>query len=856
MVCPIAVAALVVLLPVQVAPPATPKREAETLVPLVVHVVDATSHEAAAGVDVTCVAMTSVEAEVKRRWCGAQRWFDPIEFDEVTRALGTTKRSDEHGDVTFERLDGELRVIAADELRFGAMRVQPSEPPAATLELKPEAHDDVYVVDENGKSVAGVPVAAGWGFEDALMRETSARGNDVPKTSGWIDDAWPAAFDGVSVTSAPDGRARFPHASKWLGPGDKFSEVAILGFPVPNRVQIALARQETGTRLELVLPLTGRVVLHFPGVARGVCQLRNESSAFWRDFEPARAAIVDGTATFPWVGVGAKTQFRAHWEGLSSPVEGKLDGPQHKGDVVEFTAAGAPTIPVFLARLVDEDGQPVSGQELEFSVRRIHPDGKDDGENVGVTTGRDGRVRFTLVDETPDGGTRYIDIHVPWYAKASSLHQAGCRFDMTPKFGPGVHELGDVVLHVPGSGKCLRSVPDSELERIYRDACDRKPFSSDALHDKDTCLTEMIRRGGSHWTAFIAAELEGARPDPDEFNEPDESDAPAKPKSVCRNPRLLTALRRVQHRPDPVLLEVEGAPVIETVFPEVPALAYRFKNVDDGGETLCLGNFDRGTTSSRIEVRGADGSIVDVRRESRVIHSIQGMVSSDPIAPGASLGCGAELDEATFFPKAGDYRVRLHHHASWHDFNQANDLLDGWICERSEEFTIRVRPHGIALSPGDRRRLRERFDAIALESPVILVSNPWHPDAEYTAPASTPEDDLFRAGWNAVPVLLDVLDRGDASIQARAWALALLSDITGLHQPDVTGFKRRSADDSEELAFGRYRAPLCWPGVMLPEGWFDTSDGRIAGPKLPDKTQQEVLIRRWQETRKSFDIHE
>lgn len=857
----IVVLAVASLLALQSPGSTAPKREAEPVAPLVVHVVDATSGGAAADVAVTCVAMKAVDAEAARRWCGAERWFDPIEFDEVSRELGTTRRTDEHGDVTFERPDGELRVFAADELRFGVMRVKPADPPAATLELKPEAHDDVYVVDEQGKGVAGVPVAVGWGsgcggkapIELDLPPEVAQHSANIPFHNGRIDDAWPAAFDGVVVSTAPDGRARFLHASSWVDAELESNEVAILAFPVPNREQIPLARKGAGRRHELVLPPTGKVVLTFPGVAHGVAQLRNESRAFWRYYEPARAAIVDGKATFPFVGVGAKAQFRATWEGLSSPVEGELDGPRHAGDIVEFTASGA-AIPAFLVRLVDEERRAISGEQLEFSVRRVDANGRDDGENFGVTTGSDGRVRFTLVDDAPQGGVRYVEIHVPWYAKNSTVHVAGCRFDMTPRFEPGVHDLGDVVLHVPGSRKCLHSLPDSELERIYRDAGRGIPFSCDSVHDVDTCLTEMIERGGSRWTAFIAAEVEGTHPSPDVDEDEDEDEsvdphAPPPPKIAYRNPRLLTALRRAQHRPDPVVLEVVGAPIIETTFPDVPKLSYRFKNVDDGGEMLALGSFDRGTESSRIEVRGPNGSTIDVRRDDDVMHMVQGFVSQDPIPIGASLECGADLNESTFFPGVGDYRVRLYHHdRDAHEFNQAKDPLEGWICSKSEEFTIRVRPREITLTQGDRKRLRERFGAIDLESPTILTSDPWKPDAEYDAPVSKPEDDLFRAGWSAVPVLLEVIDDPASSIQRRAWALALLSDITGLN--------RGPRNDSETLAFGRHRSPWNWPGVKPPFSGSDGNEDRVTGPKLPDVARQAELIRGWNETRRNFLIHE
>jgi hypothetical protein len=127
-----------------------------------------------------------------------------------------------------------------------------------------------------------------------------------------IDTAWPAAFDGVVVSRALDGVARFPHAGEWLAAEPKSSELALLAFPVANRIELRFGSAAADARRELVVPPLGRVVLSFPGVARASRSSHNDAVGetemrpfFWRD--RARAAIVDGKATFPFVGVGAGT---------------------------------------------------------------------------------------------------------------------------------------------------------------------------------------------------------------------------------------------------------------------------------------------------------------------------------------------------------------------------------------------------------------------------------------------------------------------------------------------------------------------------------------------------------------------
>jgi hypothetical protein len=75
-------------------PQAAPKREEIPRVPLVVRVIDATTRQPVAGIDVTCTSTTAIEAETVRRWCDLQKWLDAIELDEVARALGSTRKSD------------------------------------------------------------------------------------------------------------------------------------------------------------------------------------------------------------------------------------------------------------------------------------------------------------------------------------------------------------------------------------------------------------------------------------------------------------------------------------------------------------------------------------------------------------------------------------------------------------------------------------------------------------------------------------------------------------------------------------------------------------------------------------------
>jgi hypothetical protein len=202
-------------------------------------------------------------------------------------------------------------------------------------------------------------------------------------------------------------------------------------------------------------------------------------------------------------------------------------------------------------------------------------------------------------------------------------------------------------------------------------------------------------------------------------------------------------------------------------------------------------------------------------------------------------------------PGVGTYRVRLLHRHGKDDFADSLGDIDGWICSRSEEFTIRVRPHEIRLEKGERKKLRERFDAIDFKKPPICVHLSRNPTDEFVTTASAPEDEIYRAGWTAVPTLLDVIDDPNAKTPVLMWAFSLLFDITGLHGPEP-GW-------SSTDPWGPHRSRLAWPTIKPPANWMNADEGqedRVVGAASVDAALITDLRRRWTETRKSLAIHE
>jgi hypothetical protein len=501
-----------------------------------------------------------------------------------------------------------------------------------------------------------------------------------------------------------------------------------------------------------------------------------------------------------------------------------------------------------IGKLVGEDALALANRELDFTIRSVVP--RDDPEGVRVlapvspyhvVTNEVGGFRFRVGHALPHFGSVFFVVSETTRDPMPPQFESAVRVDFPPTAEMRERDVGVVTLHARGSRQLLQGCPDVEVEKHYVRAIGGVPFCVDAAQDVDTCLSEMVARGGKRWEDFLALRYATSRAGTPRVGGMDLTDVP-----------LLTALRRVQKKRDPLVLEIEDGPVFETVFPELPSLSFRIRNVDEDGETIRLETFELGNDGMlgrcRVDLRDADGSPVEPFARPHFV--IQGSTWDFALAAGKVVESSLRLQCVLFLPHVGDYTGQLRQHHGARQFVSVRGPLDSWICSNSDPFTIRVLPRPIDLPKSERARLRARFDAIDHQQPVTIVLNRgWRADDEYEGPPATPEDELFRAGWRSVPVLLDVLETPDSPPQVRAWALALLLDITNLF-----------IDENRvgRAAVGRHHEASAWPTVK--GSLRDLNDvarrRRIDGPALPDVARQESLIRSWLTIRGSLAIRE
>ncbi len=162
-------------------------------------------------------------------------------------------------------------------------------------------------------------------------------------------------------------------------------------------------------------------------------------------------------------------------------------------------------------------------------------------------------------------------------------------------------------------------------------------------------------------------------------------------------------------------------------------------------------------------------------------------------------------------------------------------------------------PRRIRLAASARALLRARFDAIDLAQPCPVTNEHWTRDRRACGRIGDPVAELCCAGWAAVPPLLDVLDDARSSPRARAFALALLFDITSLASPAI---EPADAWSGRIRSLGRYANFGRWPGAAADPKASGGDDNEPLGPDEPDAAAQEPLIVHWRELRQSLVISE
>lgn len=686
----------------------------------------------------------------------------------------------------------------------------------------------VQVADQNGKPVAGVQVA--------LLGQAVFEGFHPP----------PMVH--ATATSDAQGIARFTDADKQVTPAEHMRFLVRLGVPAASDVEAEIDPKKLSEAApRLTLPECGSVVLRLPieGKARanlrrasGSADAGDETQIRFGD-EPPTVKASGGIAHFEHVGLGIELAYEVTSRDLPAPLSGRFRGPTSKGQVVEFRVPGLEALPGLLVTLVDENLAPVHGVDVSYNitVSTTTSSGSSSSSRGGtLRPDEKGSARIPLVPEQARPGVRVLTLYLPGAPGAKERsYDSPLEIDLPNDFASGELDLGRILLAPAGSPRRFLLFDDAALEKRYEALLERiRKDNSSRREALEQLLAEMVRRGGARWQSYVAAKLEELR-------------APESEELRWRGPgdvELLTALRRLQGKTDPLALVLQDTSLLDATFPDSPTADLLLQNVDSAGESIAVtngGSYRSGRFARcSVEAYGPDGK----RLAPREWHAAMGggMSSERKMAPGESMDFALPLGDYVEFARTGEFRVRIHYHDN-DDIDSATNL-GGRILSSSPEFRVHVLPRKLELAQARLEGLRGLVRAIDTKKPVLLVSGHWHEGMGFQGEATQPEDKLFRAGWEAVPALKAALEDKATEPERRAWVFGMLWNILGLENPGT----------HEHLAaMGTIRWSAKWPS-STEEARSNFGEFGEPQPVGIDTAKQDELTRVWFHRLTLFDV--
>jgi len=404
-------------------------------------------------------------------------------------------------------------------------------------------------------------------------------------------------------------------------------------------------------------------------------------------------------------------------------------------------------------RAVDGSGRPCADTNVYVGIQM----------EIGTTsryveTNSDGRFR---VEQCCDSSIRLAVITVGGSADCVPQHLLRRSVSRDR-----VVDLGDLVID---DRPFVSWLDDDAAERLLREwgRGELRILPIDAL------LMDLLRRPRDRWTAV----LERLRRD----------------KPSDRDLALLTILRRLQGRPDPVRLERSNPAPLAVEWPGAASIEVKAVNRDVGGAS-----FEAWVPRGEWLAQVVDANGVRVPAASPSLAGGSVLSSRVVIAPGDGIDGGVSLLECVAPLAPGAYRVRVLFHDE--DASYWPESQDWLVLSSSAEIPLTVTPRRIATTNAEQASLRSRFAELFLKAPSVLREADYH---QWLAERRLTRAALAGASWRAVPMLLDVLEEQHVSPGMRAEALEWLYQLTGI--PDPRGF-HADVDHPSAEAITQWRA--------------------------------------------------
>ena len=396
----------------------------------------------------------------------------------------------------------------------------------------------------------------------------------------------------------------------------------------------------------------------------------------------------------------------------------------------------------------------------------------------------------------------------------------------------------------------LKSFTDEQLRESLDKAMESAGFRNDDDSLYEPYLREIVRRGGKTWEAFLKAKLELLNKKQGEDSEP----------GSRRNLELLTALRRVQKKPDPVTVVLDMQGPLEATSLSLPILKVAIKNVDCDKTAVGFrnsGDYRNGRQERwRIVIRDDKGRELPVLEDMPVPHQHGNLIveikggqyQEDVLDYGESWKTELNANSFVRIRQPGKYSLEV----LYHDTKTIADESDisGLIFSHSKSFPLVIRPPVIVLTAQERKQAVQWIADLDANRRLKVIVGTYGKWAYNFVPPTAPEGRLLATGIKAVPVLVQSLEDKSLSDKKRAWILALLFSATGENDPcDSSALGDYDYQEAGWQVLGNRSGEGASGGMAMPkEG--SSSNGRI------DHEYQDRLIAKWEDWIKRVEVRQ
>lgn len=393
----------------------------------------------------------------------------------------------------------------------------------------------------------------------------------------------------------------------------------------------------------------------------------------------------------------------------------------------------------------------------------------------------------------------------------------------------------------------LAALSDDDLLRRFRTSfADRHDIPREGPDRLEFCLWEMCRRRSPVFIAPLEdalKEIRGSIADADRLHRASLEDPSNRPRFEAwlrayeeADLEVLTALRRLQGRPDPLDVRVKDADRV-SIFPRLPLIEATVVNLDSEIRYTRGGDYRSGRWARwRFEVRDAEGRLLPMI-ESYGSGIGGGMFSRDPLQPGDRWVARLDMDRYVGTLPPGRYTAV----AQYSDTTTIADRTDlrGRIVSQSAPFAFTVVPNAIDRTAEERRQIRRWIAELGEAGPLkVLEGSYTEQHHDFIRPDSAPGK-LLRMGWKAVLDLIGALEDA-AGPKERAWMLSLLFTTTRIENPlarTTTG--AAAADCDYRKAAWSLFDPEGGGGILFAEPRDQYEFGE------PSVEAQALLVERW-----------